>query len=82
MFSMKGKKLRVIATRERMRRYRQRRRDGLRCVMIDLRETEIDALIDKGFLASERRNEPDALGDAMHDFLDSIFSTQDDASHN
>ena len=28
----------------RMRRHRERRRDGLRCMTIELRETEIDAL--------------------------------------
>ena len=33
---------------ERMRRHRQRRRDGLRCLMIELRETEIDVLVAKG----------------------------------
>ena len=32
---------------ERMRRHRQRRRDGLRCLTIELRETEIDALVSK-----------------------------------
>jgi hypothetical protein len=30
-----------------MRRHRQRRRDALRCIVIELRETEIDALIPK-----------------------------------
>lgn len=29
----------------RMRRHRERRRDGLRCLTIELRETEIDALV-------------------------------------
>ena len=33
------------AAAERMRRHRQRRRDGLRCLMIELRETEVDALL-------------------------------------
>ena len=33
------------AAAERMRRHRQRRRDGLRCSMIELRETEVDALL-------------------------------------
>src|SRR5262249_19646 len=42
------------AAAERMRRHRQRRRDGLRCFMIELRETEIDALIRKGLLAAEK----------------------------
>ena len=32
----------------RMRRHRQSRRDGLRCLMIELRETEIETLIRKG----------------------------------
>jgi hypothetical protein len=30
-----------------MRRHRERRRDGMRCLTIELRETEIDALIRK-----------------------------------
>ena len=34
---------------ERMRRHRQRRRDGLRCLMIELRETEVDALIKRDY---------------------------------
>ena len=38
---------------ERMRRHRQRRRDGLRCLMVELRETEIDALIGIGLLKAE-----------------------------
>jgi hypothetical protein len=42
------------AAAERMRRYRQRRRDGLRCLIIELRETEIDDLIRKGL--AEIRN--------------------------
>jgi hypothetical protein len=33
------------AAAERMRRHRQRRRDGLRCLVIELRETEIDVLL-------------------------------------
>ena len=37
------------AAAERMRRHRQRRRDGLRCFMIELRETEIDALIERDY---------------------------------
>jgi hypothetical protein len=36
----------------RMRRHRKRRRDGLRCLTVQLRETEIEALIHKGLLHS------------------------------
>jgi hypothetical protein len=45
---------------ERMRRHRQRRRDGLRCLIIELRETEIAALIRKGLLKPEMHNEHDS----------------------
>jgi hypothetical protein len=41
------------AVAERMRRHRERRRDGLRCVTIELRETEIDALVRNGFLKAD-----------------------------
>ena len=43
---------------ERMRRHRQRQRNGLRCLTIELRETEIDVLIQKGLLKAEMRNDP------------------------
>ena len=55
---------------ERMRRHRERRRDGLRCLIIELRETEIDALIRSGLLNSETRNDPGAIIDALYAFLD------------
>jgi hypothetical protein len=58
------------AAAERMRAHRQRRRDGLRCLMIELRETEIDALIGKGLLKPETRNNPSAVSGALYAFLD------------
>jgi len=54
---------------ERMRRHRERRRDGLRCVTIQLRVTEIDTLIRNGFLNWEMRNDPFAIRDALHSFF-------------
>jgi hypothetical protein len=54
----------------RMRRHRERRRDGLRCVMIELRETEITALIRKRFLAENARNDSRAVKSAFYGFLD------------
>lgn len=56
---------------ERMRRHRQRRRDGLRCIMIELRETEIETLISKGLLAQEVRHDYGAVQAALDAFLDS-----------
>jgi SOS response regulatory protein OraA/RecX len=45
------------AAAERMRRSRQRKRDGLRSLRIELRETEIDELIRSGFLERGSRND-------------------------
>jgi hypothetical protein len=56
-----------------MRRHRERRRDGLRCLTIELRETEIDALARNGFLRSDARNDPDAIRDALYAHLDRTF---------
>jgi hypothetical protein len=58
---------------ERMRLHRERRRNGLRCMMIELRETEIDALISRGLLKPEMRNKLSALGAAFYEFLDSTL---------
>ena len=54
----------------RMRRHRERRRDGLRCLTIELRETEIDGLIRRGFLKSEMRNNKNAVLKALYAFFD------------
>jgi hypothetical protein len=62
------------AAAERMRLHRERRREGLRCVIIQLRETEIDALIREGLLKSETRNDPSAVSDALHAFLDGTLA--------
>jgi hypothetical protein len=58
------------AAAERMRRHRRRRRDGLRCLMIELRETEIDVLIKNGLLRPERRDDYDSVQSALYSFLD------------
>ena len=54
----------------RMRLYRDRRRKELRCVTIELRETEIDRLIRRGLLNSEMRNDLIAVRHALHEFLE------------
>jgi hypothetical protein len=54
----------------RMRRHRERRRDGLRCVTIELRETEITALIRKGLLKEDMRSNLRAVKTAFYGFLD------------
>ena len=55
---------------ERMRAYRERRRNGLRCLTIELRETEIDELVRRKLLKPETRNDLDAVRDAIYAHLD------------
>ena len=54
----------------RMRRHRQRRRKGLRTILVDVRESEIDELIRRGHLAEAERNDRIAVRRAIHRFLD------------
>jgi hypothetical protein len=46
---------------ERMRLYRHRRRMRLRCIVIELRETEIGELVRRGLLTEDARNDRFAL---------------------
>jgi hypothetical protein len=55
---------------QRMRRHRQRQRNGMRCLTIELRETEIEALIYRGLLKWETRNDRSAIIKALYDFFD------------
>ena len=55
---------------ERMRLFRERRRKGLRCVTIELHEDEIDALVRKGLLNVEMRNDASAACKALYTFLE------------
>jgi hypothetical protein len=58
------------AAAERMRRHRERRRQGLRSLTIDLRETEIDALVRRSLLKAETRNDVYAVRKALYQYLD------------
>jgi hypothetical protein len=54
----------------RMVRHRNRRRKGLRCVTIELRESEVDALIRRGVLSHDNRVDPAAVRRALYAFFD------------
>ena len=54
---------------ERMRRHRQRRREGLRCLTIEIYETEVDALVLNGLLKAETRNDSFAVIEALYRHL-------------
>jgi hypothetical protein len=57
----------------RMRLHRDRRRKGLRCVTIELRKTEIEALVRGGLLQHDRRHDRVSVRDAVHQLLDRTF---------
>jgi hypothetical protein len=62
------------AAAERMRRHRQRRRNHLRCLTIELREKEIDRLVRGRFLNPEGRNDDNGLRNALYWLFDQILS--------
>ena len=59
---------------ERMRLHRERKKNGMRCLMIELRETEIDALIRREFLKADARNDTQAIIDAIYSYFDREFT--------
>jgi hypothetical protein len=69
----------ISAAAARMRRHRQRRHDRLRCLRIELRETEIDELIRRKLLTPETRNDPNAVLRAFYGFLDHALARGGDA---
>ena len=63
------------AAAQRMRAHRQRRREGLRCIVVQLRETEIDELIRRKLLQADARNDVYAIREALHMHFDRTLDT-------
>jgi hypothetical protein len=59
----------------RMRLHRAHRSAGLRCLMLEVRETEIAALIRKALLRADSQNDDNAVRDALYSHLDRSLST-------
>jgi len=57
---------------ERSRRHRQRRRRGTRCVTVAVNELELSALIFKGYLPEEDRNDAEAIKAAIEGVISDI----------
>jgi hypothetical protein len=68
--SVTSKQTRITAGAMRMRATRQRKRQGLRCITLDLRDSEIDQLIELGHLARADRDDKNAVMLALYRFLD------------
>jgi hypothetical protein len=54
----------------RMRLHRARRQKGLRCLTVELREREVEALVAKGLLPSASRGDRAAIRKALYAYLD------------
>jgi hypothetical protein len=54
---------------ERMRRHRERRREGLRCLWVELHETELDGLVRAGLLEPKSRHDENAIAGALYAHL-------------
>jgi hypothetical protein len=63
-------KVNTSASAERMRRHRQRRRDGMRCFQLEIRETEINELVRRKLLKEETRNNKQSIIDALYEVLE------------
>ena len=62
--SLEPKKMPALSSApvaERMRRYRKRRRRGMRCLRIQIHVSEIDALIRKKYLDQQSRDDLKAV---------------------
>jgi len=58
----------------RMALLRARRKNGLRYVGIEVRETEVSELVRRGFMTEESRKHSVAIRDGIHRFLDSTLA--------
>ena len=54
---------------ERMRAYRRRRRRGFRCVEVQIGLAELDGLVAKGYLASDKRQDLHSIQLAVNDLI-------------
>ena len=56
----------------RTRRHRERRRQGTCCVMVDINQSERDALVVRGYLSEEERDNGAAIKKAIEAVLSDI----------
>ena len=57
---------------ERSRRHRQRRRQGTRCILVDLDEAKLAVLVASGYLAQEERADVVAIKKAIETVISDI----------
>jgi hypothetical protein len=60
---------------ERMRVSRARRKKGLRCITVEVRDEEITALVRAGLLEREKSSDVYEIAGALHRFFDRQFAS-------
>lgn len=63
-----------LSVADRMRSYRRRRRQGLRCVQVQVGPVELDGLVANGYLGSGDRDDIVAIQSAIEYILYERFS--------
>jgi hypothetical protein len=63
-----------VKSAERMRRHRERKREGFRCCRIEVNAEFVDALVRQRWLRPEERKHDDAVGDAICRLLDAAVT--------
>ena len=56
----------------RTRRHRERRRQGTRCITVDVNESEVGALVARGYLPEEARGDPVAIKAAIEGVISDL----------
>jgi hypothetical protein len=65
----------------RARRHRERRRRGTRCVTVDVSQSERDALVVRGYLSEEERDNGAAIKKAIEGVIsDMVFELQSETA--
>jgi len=59
-----------VGSAARMRRCRARRRAGYRCYLVELHRSEIDALMHRGLLRPDERDDEGAVVDALSQHIE------------
>ena len=59
-----------LTAAERMARFRERRKAGMRCLMLEIRNSEIAALVRRGLLDSNTSNDPATIKAAIYAYFE------------
>jgi hypothetical protein len=67
---------------ERTRRHRKRKRQGTRCITVDVSESEIAAMVARGYLQGEERDDAAQIKKAIEEVLSDVeFEVQSERAY-